>query len=76
MSDGEEGWEKHLNDNFETENLMNPDKNGQYNTKTKKYTFKNNEFENYERITMDQGYVDEYWGKLRCFSSVINIPGV
>lgn len=41
-----------------------------------KYKFRNKDYMNYVQDVSAQGYVEEYYGKQRCFSSLINNPGV
>lgn len=41
-----------------------------------KYTFRDNEYQNYIREKQSQGYIEEYYGEERCFSSMIATPGV
>ena len=41
-----------------------------------KFKFKDTEFVNYVKDVQSQGYVEEYWQELRCFSGMINVPGI
>lgn len=41
-----------------------------------KYSFKDESFESYIKEVNAQGFIEEYWNKSRCFSAMINTPGV
>ena len=68
MDKGEEGWQEGITD---FEKIKEPTKvNG-------KYTFRNGaNYTNFIRQISSQGYVDEYYEEQRCFSGMINNPGI
>lgn len=73
MKDGTAGWEENV------ENMDFDALNGTYSVEPDsfgKYTFKDSEFEGYNMDVEAQGYIEEYYGEARCFSSMINTPGI
>lgn len=68
MNAGEDNWHEGLK-NYDK--LTAPKKN-----EAGKYKFKDVEFLNYQQDKLAQGYVEEYWQEQRCFSGMINNPGV
>lgn len=71
MNKGNPGWEKNVK-NFD--NLKGPEKivtnDGNF------YSFRGQQYQNYVKDVQAQGYIEEYYGDQRCFSSMINNPGV
>lgn len=61
---------------YDDPSKFDPTKNGQYDEGSKKFKFGDEQFINYERIMNSQGYIDEYWNDNRCYSPIINIPGI
>ena len=78
MNKGTLGWEDKIK-RSEWANLAdNLPKKITFTEDTSKemYSFKGQWFEEYEMEIKGQGYVEEYWSVQRCYSTMINIPGI
>ena len=69
MAEGTDKWEDTVPD-------KNFDKLPEYKKDGDKYKFKGENFENYAKDVLAQGYIEEFWGEERCFSGMINNPGI
>ena len=41
-----------------------------------KYSFNKNSYTDYDKMVNGNGYIEEYWSNERCYSGLINTPGI